>query len=164
MRHSFGKSLVVGAFAAALTLAAGSAAGGRHAGHVPAELGGRRAERGLRRGRRGGLLQGRRPRRHARPGQRLGQHGAARRQRARAARVRRRGRGQPADRQGRADEDRVDDLPVEPERGDGAEEDRASSRSRTWRARRSACRPARRRRRCCRCSSRPTTSRSRTST
>ena len=51
----------------------------------------------------------------------------------------------------------VDDLPVEPECGDGAQEERASSRSRTSRARRSACRPARRRRRCCRCCSSPTT-------
>ena len=82
------------------------------------------ANAGLRRGRRRGLLQGRRTRRHARPGQRLRQHRAARRQRTRPARLRRRGRGQPADRQGRADEDRRDDLPVEPERGDGAEEDR----------------------------------------
>ena len=82
------------------------------------------ANAGFAAARRGGLLQGRRTRRHARAGQRLRQHRAARRQRPRAACLCRRRRGEPADRQGRADEDRRDDLPVESERGDGAQEDR----------------------------------------
>ena len=124
MRASINKMWPAGAVAACFALAVSDRRLGSHARHVPAELGGRRGERGLRRGSGAGLLQGRRARRHARAGQRLGQHGAARRQRPRAARVRRRGRDHPADREGRADEGRVDDLSVEPQRGFGAQEDR----------------------------------------